>query len=1266
MANTADIVARLSLQAGQFTSEIGRRFAEMDERARRTAGSVQNSFLNSFAEVQKLAQTALVAPRNAGGSLDLSGQIASLRAAKTEAEQLAIAQTELTAAFDRAAAEGGKGAAQLRLRADSAMAAAKAADANVVALDREIIALEQVQGELNKTTSATNQHAAATARAAVSAGQQRLGFQQLGFQLNDIAQGFSSGIPPMQIFAQQSSQVVQSIQLLTNRTTGFLGFMAGPWGAVLTAATVVLVPFVAKMLDGGDAAKQFAEELDKVKAGSSGVADAQSALGQVFDLVTGKVSNANAAFSAQNQLLLLNIRLTQLKLQAEGAAESANATKVLAQAGTRSIGGLLSDPGSLFGGFGRGIAGLTPEGRAANQAAIDLRIRSAQREFIAGYLKSGQITADQALQQIGKISDSGLKLSNSDFIQGVIDQVSGPLKKKVAEAIGRSLADGSLDPSLRNPPTTKRGGGSRAPGGGASADAEDANKRVEDQIARIAEQWDTVPRLIDKSKDATRQLDAIEERYLGKTDEVSKGILASVAHTRELIEVGKRRPFDDYVKSQRESLALDQLILAGRDADAELLQRILQLKQAQGKVDGPQIEQARALVAAHERIRDLLEDQQRIVNISTGSVHALQQSFDQFLTDLDTRPGKALNTLIGGAVNSFKQLQRDLLSNAIFGGIDRDIAKYVREVTGQQTPKEIIDEQATGAGTALKDFADTVESITFRLGGGLDALNGVSKGGGIPPSSVIQAILNANAANDNDNDADIVVTGRRKLDQNTLKMVDATQVWTRVSEKLTANLANLGVTIPQDIAKALPGALQGASIFSSIGSGFGGNGGNIGGGVGALLGSVAPNLVKSLGPFAAIYQIGQSIAQPIGKLLGFDKTNVGVGGLVGGLLGKIFGIGPSIKYGGAGLSIGANGVLSGTAGFGRGGSAIGGSTDSASGIAGQLNSILDQLGATVSTLAPITVGMWNGNYRVARANTTEALNGNSSVAKAGLVENFGSDQAAAIAYAVQYELSHAIISGISAASQRLLANGDAQAQLAKVMLVEAIPKDLKAMLDPVGAAIDNLNRGWAKTVAALDEGGATAEQYAQAQQLYKMQLDQVKASTASASATLKDFRDSLNFGSASPYSFRDQEASARAALQPFLDKINAGGNIDQSKYQDAAKAFLDIERQLYGSTQAYFDALDSIQAATSKAISTIDNAVPITPGVPDPFTKATADAAAKTAQGVQTGNEIADTQTDLLTRMTAALEQLAANGGTLDNGFIGDTRLFGGKLAGNG
>jgi hypothetical protein len=168
---------------------------------------------------------------------------------------------------------------------------------------------------------------------------------------------------------------------------------------------------------------------------------------------------------------------------------------------------------------------------------------------------------------------------------------------------------------------------------------------------------------------------------------------------------------------------------------------------------------------------------------------------------------------------------------------------------------------------------------------------------------------------------------------------------------------------------------------------------------------------------------------------------------------------------------------------------------------------------------------------------------------------------------------------------------------------------------------------------------------AQAQQLYNLQMAQTIASTDKATKTLDDFASSLKLGSSSPLSLRDQEATAKTALQPYLDSIAAGQTIDQSKYQDAAQAFLDVERQLYGSTDQYFAQFNKIQAATSQAISTIDNATPIASTATDPFASATATATAATATATQSTAEILAQQTGVLDDVRTLLQQISTNGG---------------------
>ncbi|UAK24344.1 coiled-coil domain-containing protein [Sphingomonas nostoxanthinifaciens] len=443
--------------------------------------------------------------------------------------------------------------------------------------------------------------------------------------------------------------------------------------------------------------------------------------------------------------------------------------------------------------------------------------------------------------------------------------------------------------------------------------------------------------------------------------------------------------------------------------------------------------------------------------------------------------------------------------------------------------------------------------------------------------------------------------------------------------------------------------------------------GGLGGGIFGALGGTNNKLASSIGGVLGD-EAGKSLSKPLGSLFGDATKGLGktisglagpLGGILGGVLGDVIGgLFTSPQKGGATITSATGKATT----FGNNTADISAASGAATSAQQAVQQIAEQLGGVLGAWSPVTIGVYgkDNEYRVNTSGGTRL--GGSSSAIPG-VDYFGSGsegEQAAIADVIRIEVEKGVITGISNASKNILASGqDLTAAINKALMIEAVPKDLKKMLDPVGAAIDDLNTSFGKTVAALKEGGATAEQMAQAQQLYNLELAQVKNSTDAADKTLQDFKKSLMLGSDSPYSLRDQETTARSALQPFLDQIAGGQSIDQSKYQDAAQAYLDVERQLYGSTKDYFDALDSIQAATNKAIETVDNATPIGGSVADPFASATADATASTATNTATANELLSQVSDTLANVQSLLGTIADNSNsTGSSAFIGTDRGY--------
>lgn len=1417
---TADIVARLQLRAEQFTSETGKAFADLNVRARSSAAELRNEFGGAFAEVQKLAQTALVLPRTASGSLNLSGEIAQLREAAAATDQRAQALRELSIAQTAAAASANVDAQALRLEADASAVGALAAERDAAAIRQRIAALTAVQNELNKTTSATVAHANAQGNATISAGQQRAAMQQLGFQLGDVAQGFASGISPMQIFAQQSGQVIQALQLMTNKTTGFLGFLAGPWGAVLTASLVFLSPLVAKLFEFGDGLDGAIEKLKKEAAQQALTDRAKEAFGKTTEGVTAAINEQRKALdrlaesektaaqlaeeAAQRGLRDILIRRQQIETKLQEAKVDADNAALQAR--------LNPEGGALGAGLATQRLDQINAELKANAASIETAQRNLRDASINLAVESGKKAADPLAdtnrrfdQQIKAAeAAAAAKINAANGSKAAIERESAALAKQTTEieksraaaikaqrdalstrkgpALGTQLeteqsgrlldsasryrglderrdngsirdllqkAGVNVDPKMvawcaafvnavlatnglpgtgslsarsflgygeaTNRPVkgdivvSRRGTGDqghvgfyegtdangnvrvlggntgnkvgtqtvnrsdvlgfrRAPSAADGYKAEQAAlEKLQDQAAqtaetilRINEQWDEQPGLIDRAAQDTRRLnDEIATlKQLPVSDAVNAQIAAAERGLRTIQE-GLNRPFNDYIRAQNESLTLQRLSLQGRDVEAAALQDALRFQQQGVALDKDRLGTILQNARAQEAISRALDDQRRIVGLYTQAGSDFQQSFGSFLDKLNDNPGDAFKGLAGDLVGSFTKLRNNILSEQLLGGIDRDIEDYVRRASGKKTPAEMLSEQAGDAGDVLESSVDRLASALDRLSGKIDGSgraigSGVTAAGstaaqdlllgsyaplptGLPGGDGVGIdYLKLTAANDN---------GLLGIDTAATKFLSATEVFSFAGTRLVDNFTRLfGIELPADLKKSLGDGL--GAIIS------GASYGQLGGGVFAsITGGKNNKLTSSIGGILG-QEAGKSLAKGVTGLFGKALGPLGgiVGGVLGGLLGGLFAPTPKAS---AGIVVDKFGVLQGGKATGSSAELRSGAATLAGSVASAVQQIADQLGANVTGNSDVKIGTYKGKFRI---NTTGGAIG--GVKGSGAIE-FETEQQA-IAAAVSAVLQDGVLSGISAASLKILASGqDLQRALAKATSIEAIPKQLKAYLDPVGAAIDEVNRKYKKLVEALEEGGATAEQRAQAEQLYNLELAETKEKTASASQALKDFLTDLKLGSNSPFSLRDQEATARAQLAPFLNQIAAGSTIDQAKFEDAARAFLDVNRQLFGSTNAYFDALALVQDATNKAIAGIDNVKSVAPDVANPFAKSTAEATATTADRVQTGNEIMSQVSDTLRNVEALLDQIANDNITRFSSFIGEARVFG-------
>lgn len=188
--------------------------------------------------------------------------------------------------------------------------ATAAAAAPTAALRNEIRAAGAEYLRAMKSAQGFN---AASGGVVASAGAQRAGMQQLSFQIGDVAQQFALGTNPMVIFAQQGGQVVQALSMMRGSAGGLLGFLAGPWGAVMMGAVMILGTFFANSKKAESGTLDLADALN---VQSMSARDLVNAINQL-NVAQGKANRTSYETEVQaraNAVAILNQAIANREL----------------------------------------------------------------------------------------------------------------------------------------------------------------------------------------------------------------------------------------------------------------------------------------------------------------------------------------------------------------------------------------------------------------------------------------------------------------------------------------------------------------------------------------------------------------------------------------------------------------------------------------------------------------------------------------------------------------------------------------------------------------------------------------------------------------------------------------------------------------------------------------------------------------------------------------------------------------------------------------
>lgn len=1198
---STDILARLSVNTADFSAKVGGALETLDSRIKANAADIENSysakfrslagtakreFAEAFRDVNRLTSEAVGRGASGGAAFDASG--AKLAAAASRERVAALEQ--FVAAATRAVAADASMTAETQTLLAAGRAQLVQESQTASALENKARALELVTAQMNGTVGAQT-------RVTRSAGQMRVGAQQLGFQINDVAAQMAVGTSATTIFAQQSSQFIQAIQLMTGETRGFLGVLAGPWGIALGVATTLLAGLYAAHEKSADASKDH----EKASRTLEQAIDDLRVAGQreVESLSRGvewQYAYANALRDSEVSVRNLTIAKlhdaeANLELRRTRSSGGSQASEVAAI-------GLIEDSGKV-----RGLETLISQQNVA--------IKNADQAIRDAGVKLTKSRVEAANSPTGKI-DTNLRLATERLTRA---QSKGTITQAEAERQLISLTPPHKKAALAIQETEKA---TRA----ATSSRQKLAPVTSGEVRGLLEDIGGVNIFGVRSAKHNAEVGGAERSYhlfnqaydLGLVDKQGRAMTKERIRAelegkgviiKELLGPGDKDHNDHFHVAFSKRRGTGEAIAdsAGR-ADDRAAREADRQAEALGRVSDSLKDQAAQLIenARLDGLRTAgLGDQAE----REAVIYQLQQKYQDAVAQL---PGitqaqtialeAQLLTVQGLAAAEIdrKQAQQrnetdKRLGEAIQGDIDQESKRFkIQALRAQGLDRQADQEEAIyQIRSRYNDLLAGEPAVAAKL-------LGITEGQVIAERARVKDLEDVTKRSIGSAEGKRQIQGLADFYERAFSS-GGKSIWQDFKSRGRAAVATL-------LAQWTIGLLNGST------KGLAGLGGLLGGGSsGGLAGSAnaagGSSILSSLlgggssgaGSFAAAGPIGVALAtsSALNSLVGNDQR-VG-GSILHTILGPLASLGFAAKKGSATLGY-SNGAFGVGAVSGNNGSRIDTAKGGIGSVGDALQQIADALGGEVTGAGSVSLGVRKKNFVVDPT-------GKNRTKGAGVL-SFKTEEEA-IRAAISDALSDGVIGAISDASQRILAKSGQKLEKAieKASLIEAIPKALKSRLDPLGAAIDELNRKWDKTIVALTEGGASVEQIADAQKLYGLELANVRETTKGASQELKDYLAQYKVGANSPYSLGQQRVSAEGDLQKFYDAISAGQAIDNSKFVAASNAANDVVRQIEGGTAGYFAFLDQNKAYTEKAISKIDGATG-TGTARDPFAELTA------------------------------------------------------------
>lgn len=1218
-------------------------FPKMVQDAQNASGRIKKQFESDFGQIANLAKEALAIPRNAGGSLDLN--VGQYKEAATAAKANAIALRELANAAEAAQKSSGDNSRATQVYVQAARAAAREAEDQAKSVNATAVAYERLQGELNKVKSATDAVVAQAGRGTTayqantqSVRAMRQATTQAGQQLQDIVISMGSGQRASTVLAQQLPQLAFAFSDVGGKVGAVARFLSGPWGVAVAVGAFALGPLI-------DGLFQTAKSADEVKFATDAMGSAQSILGNVLDITTGKITTQSGAL-----LGLAKAQLLVARVQAQTRAAEAR----------RGVQDIQYRESEFSGGLGGGFS-------------IRRRDRDA-RDVISEQVLSGTLDSKTAVERLENLRRVG-KLTDDQFASAAASVANLGVEMqnlKVYDEAGK-LLDGTGGTSLLKPGKTRKTRTKKGDGGAASLAefGEDAGKK----IANISDQFGDAPTLIIRTNKALRELDDIQSDLERRKPEGLSKLLADLSQARSVVANSVSTDFGKQTQAFQDRLNIQRLILQGRIDEAAVAERIAELEERYGtgkrlEVLKEELKAAQEILAAEDSTQEEREKAQATIKANTKEYDTLSALVARIRRETTEQYGleKAINEAIEKRNDSIARYQNVVsgtygaLEDLLSGGKAGDFFKSIRDQFNQLRGQNLADSLFGDAFRQLKQFTERNNPETQAVQRLVTATDTTSDALKTFTDIIIQQSTRiTGAANDNPagsttpSTADgiapedlIVVTGSIKkaiVDGNRYNFVSfSNQVASSIVVPFLDKLdETFGTKFFGQLSGALTGALSGYARAGKVG-------GVLGFGQG-LFDTLSKNTKISEKSAASLFKISSKFGQGLGGAQTGDQTaqllrSFGVktsrtGGQIGGAIGSFLPI-PGGEIIGSIIGSVVGGLFKKTK---KGSTTISNLTDDlaftgsgslrestlglGNNVKASLANIIEQLGGTAGSFS-VSVGQRGKSFVVDPTGSGRT--------KGGGVLKFKTEEEAARA-ALLDAIKDGAVQGIKAGAQRLLQAGkDLDAQLQKAVKFQNVFDRLEAIKNPLGAAVGALNREFTGLISIFKEASASAEDFAALEELYGLERAKIiKEQSESLTNSLRSLIDDLKQGE-NGLSLRDRLSNIRSQFDPLANDIREGKTVDYDRFTELARQLIDVQRQISGSQVDYFAVFNEILGLSQSALAGQQNVISLGAAASSPFSGTASPSNASTPVVNAIGS-----QTNTLVASLAAVQAQIAN-----------------------